>query len=178
VLKQKIEQSIQRSSLKFDSLEGEIAQIPPENLYVQNKELFAALENHHSVFLESQASEISQLGIQKTPASAENNILIDFKGTDQPAFNKKFPLIIERLSQNKLKGMDNYLFCASDQQAKRFSDIFEATEKEVPYKTVVLPIHRGFEIPLLHLACYTDHEIFERYHKFHIKNGFDKKEGY
>ncbi len=176
VLKQKIDQLYKEAVLKFDSLEGEIAQIPPENLYVQNKELFGALENHHCVFLESQASEITQLGIQKTSDSAANNILIDFRGTDQPAFNKKFPLIIERLLQNNLKGIDNYLFCASDQQAKRFSDIFEATEKEVPYKTVVLPIHRGFEIPLLHLACYTDHEIFERYHKFHIKNGFDKKE--
>ena len=59
--------------------------------------MFGALEKHQCVFLESQPAEIAQLGIQKQQDSAENNILIDFKGTDQPAFNKKFPLIIETI---------------------------------------------------------------------------------
>lgn len=174
ILKHTITQLHQEAQEIFKTLESTVAQIPPENLYAQSHALFHSLEQHPCVFLDSQPEEISALGIfNEVVAEA---VLIDFKGTDQPAFNKKFPLIIERLAQNNKKGMRNYLFCASAQQGKRFQDIFEASEKEVPYQTLVLSMHKGFEIPLLNLACYTDHQIFERYHKFHIKNGFDKKE--
>ena len=59
---------------------------------------------------------------------------------------------------------------------KRFHDIFEEVEAEVHYKTLVLPLYAGFVDPDLKLACYTDHQIFERYHKFHLRSGYAKKQ--
>ncbi len=72
--------------------------------------------------------------------------------------------------------MQNYLFCSSEQQARRFHDIFEEIGQAVPYTTLVLPLYQGFRSETLGLCCYTDHEIFERYHRFHLRNGYAKKQ--
>lgn len=110
-----------------------------------------------------------------------NNQDIIFNTLPQPAFNKHFNLLIENLKENHLKGYQNYIACSSEQQAKRFHDIFDSDsfhdiEQEVHYKTIVLSIHEGFIDTNLQLAVYTDHQIFERYHKFHLKNGYAKKQ--
>ena len=100
----------------------------------------------------------------------------------QPSFNKQFDLLLHNLSDNHAHHIANYLFCANENQANRFHDIFEdidsehheATRKQ--YKTVVFPLYQGFIDEELQIACYTDHQIFERYHKFNIKNGYSKKQ--
>ncbi|WP_299116014.1 transcription-repair coupling factor [uncultured Winogradskyella sp.] len=94
----------------------------------------------------------------------------------QPSFNKQFNLLIDDLNENHSNGLTNYIACVSEQQAKRFHDIFEDSEREVNYKTVVLSLYQGF-VDLNHkIAVYTDHQIFDRYHKFHLKNGYAKKQ--
>src|SRR5690606_16447699 len=70
----------------------------------------------------------------------------------------------------------NYIFCATEQQAKRFHDIFNEVGREVHYRTLVYPLYQGFLDNDLQIACYTDHQIFERYLKFHLKNGYAKKQ--
>ena len=73
-------------------------------------------------------------------------------------------------------------FCANEAQAKRFHDIFqtldEANHESIrkQYDTIKLPLFQGFIDEELQIACYTDHQIFERYHKFSIKNGYAKKQ--
>ena len=64
----------------------------------------------------------------------------------------------------------------SEQQAKRFEDIFNDIEEEVQYTCIVLSLYQGFIDHDLKLVCFTDHQIFDRYHKFHIKDGFNKKQ--
>src|SRR5690606_10477715 len=53
---------------------------------------------------------------------------------------------------------------------------FGEGDQRVHYQTVVFPLYRGFVDDSLKLSCYTDHQIFERYHKFHLKNGYAKKQ--
>src|SRR5690606_16977418 len=65
---------------------------------------------------------------------------------------------------------------------KRFHDIFESLDEansediRKQYDTIVFPIYQGFVDHDNRIACYTDHQIFERYHRFVIKNGYSKKE--
>jgi len=115
---------------------------------------------------------------QKFLDSARNdrNTQIEFNTKPQPSFNKKFDLLIENLNENHKAGYTNYIFCSTDQQAKRFHDIFDEVETTVHYKTIVFPIYQGFIENDLKLVCYTDHQIFERYHKFQLKNGYAKKQ--
>ena len=94
----------------------------------------------------------------------------------QPTFNKKFELLIDNLHNNTQKGIQNYIFCDSQKQAQRFFDIFEEIDQSVQYKTVVLPLYKGFVSYDNAIACYTDHQIFERYHKFHLKSRYVKKQ--
>ena len=101
---------------------------------------------------------------------------IIFNTSPQPAFNKQFNLLIDNLNSNHNKGYTNYITCVSEQQAKRFKDIFDDAEAEVHYKTIQLSLHQGFVNEDLKIAVYTDHQIFERYHKFKIKNGYAKKQ--
>eukprot|EP01093_Parvamoeba_rugata_P005440 TRINITY_DN1810_c0_g1_i2.p1 TRINITY_DN1810_c0_g1~~TRINITY_DN1810_c0_g1_i2.p1 ORF type:complete len:509 (+),score=113.57 TRINITY_DN1810_c0_g1_i2:4148-5674(+) len=102
--------------------------------------------------------------------------LVEFHSKPQPSFNKKFDLVIENLNGYKDQGYTNYIFCASEQQAKRFHDIFEEVNEQVHYQIIVFPLFQGFVDDDQKLVCYTDHQIFERYHKFHLKNGYAKKQ--
>jgi len=101
---------------------------------------------------------------------------IAFNTKPQPAFNKQFNLLIADLNDNHQNGFTNYIACVSEQQAKRFHDIFEDTEGEVNYKTIVVSLYQGFIDEEQKVAVYTDHQIFDRYHKFHLKNGYAKKQ--
>ncbi|MBP1840428.1 transcription-repair coupling factor [Formosa algae] len=101
---------------------------------------------------------------------------IVFNTTPQPSFNKQFDLLIDDLNSNHNKGFTNYIACVSEQQAKRFHDIFQDIEQGVSYQTIVLSLHQGFVDHTNQVVCYTDHQIFERYHKFSLKNGYAKKQ--
>lgn len=101
---------------------------------------------------------------------------VQYDTKPQPSFNKQFDLLIENLNQHHEDGFTNYIFCANDKQAQRFEDIFNDAEKQVHYQTIVFPLHQGFIDVDEKIVCYTDHQIFERYHKFRLKNGYAKKQ--
>jgi transcription-repair coupling factor (superfamily II helicase) len=107
---------------------------------------------------------------------------IEFHTHPQPSFNKQFDLLLNNLGENHFNGIKNYLFCSNEAQANRFHDIFESIDEanhediRKQYKTIVFPIFQGFVDDENQIACYTDHQIFERYHKFNIKNGYSKKQ--
>lgn len=124
--------------------------------------------------LKQQLLDFSLVEFGNSAVFAKNSF--EFKTSPQPSFNKQFELLIQDLNANHSNGISNYIACASEQQAKRFHDIFEDMEQEVHYKAIVLPIYEGFVDHHLKIACYTDHQIFERYHKFHLKNGYAKKQ--
>src|SRR5699024_4833580 len=98
----------------------------------------------------------------------------------QPSFNKKFDLLTDDLLAHQAEGYTNTIFCASKQQAQRFHDIFDAQESteegQLQYKTTVLPMHQGFIDEVGKQVCYTDHQIFERYHRFRLKTGYAQKQ--
>jgi len=147
----------------FAKLSGELKHAEPKELFVD------------STLLKNQLEDF--LCVHVGPASgAHVGNEIKFNTKPQPAFNKKFDLLIEDLNENREAGFTNYIFCSTEQQAKRLHDIFEEVDKTVHYQTLVFPLFQGFIEQDLKLACYTDHQIFERYHKFHLKNGYAKKQ--
>ncbi len=159
----KVDTLFEKAEIAFKNLSEEIKHSSPEQLFCN-----AALLKKQ--LLEYTVVELGNHNVLTT------NTTIQFNTKPQPAFNKQFNLLIENLQKNHELNYTNYLFCATEQQAKRFHDIFEELDQKVHYKTVVLPIHQGFIDDDLKIACYTDHQIFERYHKFHLKNGYAKKQ--
>ncbi|MGV8946755.1 MAG: transcription-repair coupling factor [Lutibacter sp.] len=110
------------------------------------------------------------------PARQVQHDVLVFNTKPQPSFNKQFNLLIENFQQNTENGFSNYLFCDSQKQADRFHDIFSDLDKKLEYTTLVFPLYQGFIDVENKLVCYTDHQIFERYHKFRLKNGYAKKQ--
>ena len=128
-------------------------------------------------FIKNQLEDFSLVSLKsynKLKNSQEE--IITFKTIPQPSFNKKFNLLIESLDEYNKAGFTNYIFCANEQQAKRFHDIFDDADQEVHYETIIFPLYQGFIDVNNKLVCYTDHQIFERYHKFKLKNGYAKKQ--
>jgi transcription-repair coupling factor (superfamily II helicase) len=153
----------------FEKAEEAFANLSQEIKHATPKELFCDSEVLKKQLLDF---TIAEFGSQ----SVFNGETIAFNIAPQPAFNKQFNLLVEDLQSNHKKGITNFIACASEQQAKRFHDIFDDAEKQVPYKTVVLPLYQGFIDQDQKIAVYTDHQIFDRYHKFHLKNGYAKKQ--
>ena len=158
----------------FEKAEEAFTKLSQEIKHAQPSELFTSSGLIKQELEQFQVLEID--GNHRGEKSREDIETIIFNTRPQPSFNKKFDLLIENLDLNHQNGFVNYIFCATEQQAKRFHDIFEEVGKEVHYKTLVYPLYQGFLDNDLQIACYTDHQIFERYLKFHIKNGYAKKQ--
>ncbi len=153
----------------FNKAEEAFSKLSKDIKHSAPKELFT-----EATLLKKQLLNFSVIEIGLQNKNTNDGILFNTKS--QPSFNKKFDLLIDDLNRNHNKGYTNYIFCATNQQAKRFHDIFEEVEKEVHYKTIVQPLYQGFINDDLKIVCYTDHQIFERYHKFNLKNGYNKKQ--
>lgn len=105
-----------------------------------------------------------------------------FNFSPQPSFNKNFSLLTKNLQQNSEKGLKNLILADQAKQSERLYSIFEDLEKKNPkdnkveFTVIPLSLHEGFIDNDLKLACYTDHQIFDRYHRFRLKKNFSKSE--
>ena len=158
-----IDSNFEKAKENFAKLSTEIKHSTPEELFVNSELLKTQLQEFSVVEIDSQSNLSTALEVT-------------FQTKPQPSFNKKFDLLIENLNENHDAGYTNYIFCSTEQQAKRFNDILQEHEGDVHYHTIVFPLYQGFLDTDLKVACYTDHQIFERYHKFHLKNGYAKKQ--
>ena len=159
----RLDRFYQEALENFAALKTETQHLPPDVLFTSKEDFKASSSLLNSVSLTKSAELVNQ-----------ENIL--FRQSPQPAFNRQFDRLISYLNDNHEKGYQNYICCASEQQAKRFKDIFEEGETTVHYKTIVTPLFEGFEDIDSKIACFTDHQIFERYHKYQLKTNKAKKE--
>ncbi len=103
------------------------------------------------------------------------HLTVDAAGKPQPAFHKQFNLLIDNLHQNTRKGFTNYIFTDNPRQVERFHHIFEDLRADAKFHPVICAIHEGFIDEGLKVACYTDHQIFERFHRYKLKQGYTKE---
>ncbi|HCY81990.1 MAG TPA: transcription-repair coupling factor [Xanthomarina gelatinilytica] len=177
ILFSRIDDFFEKAVEAFKNLSSELKHAEPDELFCNSTLLKKQLLDFTLVEFGSQAV-FGHSGpfdfAQDRPH--EESQTVQFNTSPQPSFNKQFNLLIENLNTNHENGYTNYIACVSEQQAKRFHDIFEDLEEQVHYKTIVLSLYQGFIDKDYKIACYTDHQIFERYHKFHLKNGYAKKQ--
>ena len=99
---------------------------------------------------------------------------ITFSTKQQPAFNRQFDLLIKDLKSWIAKGFAVYLFADNPRQLERLHSIFEDLKAEIQFTPVPVSIHEGFIDEDLKVVCYTDHQIFQRYHKYKVKQAYNK----
>ena len=103
-----------------------------------------------------------------------SNFEIEFKTRTQPSFNRRFDLLISDLKTHEAAGYAIYIFAEQAKQLERLSSIFADLQTEIQFVPLVTGIHEGFIEEELKVVCYTDHQIFQRYHKYKIKQAFNK----
>ena len=92
----------------------------------------------------------------------------------QPAFNRRFDLLIQDLKSWEEKGFQLYIFAENPKQLERLRSIFEDLKAEIIFNPIPVSIHEGFINEDLKLVCYTDHQVFQRYHKYRVKQAYNK----
>jgi len=165
----KLDKLFNKAVVAFDDIKEGIQLALPQDLFCNGSLIKQQLEDYNLV----------QVGLgdhSKFKSQIQHANTISFNTSPQPSFNKQFDLLIKNLNKNTENGIKNYLFCANEKQAERFHDIFEDVDEEVVYETIVFPLYQGFIDQDQKVAYYTDHQIFERYHKFRLKSGFAKKQ--
>jgi transcription-repair coupling factor (superfamily II helicase) len=100
---------------------------------------------------------------------------IPFLLSPQPSFQKNFDLLTQTLAKSSSNGYRNIIFTDSAKQAERLRSIFEDIGRKLDYTPIVHSVHEGFIDHESKIACYTDHQVFERYHRFRLRDGFQRK---
>lgn len=142
----------------------ELRKVFDERAFIYPSDVMSSLERFNIVMTKKAQIDI--------PAS----VSITYKGRPQPSFNKNFKLLIENLEANEKSGLETYLFTDSVKQIERFYTIFEDLKAEVSFHPINKSIHEGFIDEDLNVACYTDHQIFERFHRYKLRQGFTKEQ--
>lgn len=164
----KVDEEYERANEIFSSLGDKESRIIPEELFVNAEETKTLMQKFLLI-------EIGTSYFNTTDT-------ISFNQTPQPAFNNNFELLINDLSNKTSEKYSNYILSDNTKQIERIYSIFEDIQNDHPesgkafFQALNLNLSAGFVDKDLKLCCYTDHQIFNRYNKFHLREGFGRKE--
>lgn len=155
----------------FDKLSGEVRRKGPDELFLRGDELIHIIKQNHV--------------INWGPLQESANT-IKFNTAAQPPFQKNFDLLLDDLSNRKNQLFGSYIFSDQVKQIERILAIFQELIKKKGifddtlhhqlFEPQFFSIHEGFIDHDLKIACYTDHQIFERYKRFSLKASFSKEQ--
>ena len=95
---------------------------------------------------------------------------ITFDTTPQPLFHKNFDLVSQSLTDYIVKGYRIYILTDNPKQGERLHDIFTERGENIQFETIGKTLHEGFADGILKCCFFTDHQIFDRYHKYNLRS--------
>jgi len=138
------------------------------------REFFADFSAVTAADLAEQAGSFQMLSHSSFSGNAELATL-DWASVPQMHFNRNLDLLTKHLKALEEDGYSVYLFAENPRQIERFYAIFEDLGVSFrAFHPVVGSLHEGFEDRDLKIACFTDHQIFSRFHRYRLKRGFTK----
>ena len=154
-----LERIIDSANVNYENCSNRHEFVSPENLYVNLDLVNQKLQNFKIIEFNSISSKVDfKINIQP-----------------QPSFNKSFNLLLTNITKKKKEGYKVNLCCTNNQQKNRLRQIFEDLDNDGIIEPVVLPLSAGFIDLDNKIIFYTDHQIFERYHKFKFRKRFNNK---
>ena len=161
VVREKVAKEHKTAVEHFEHLDSPTQHVAPDECYLTTDDFNAALRNRTVV----------EFGLQTERSSG---VEFTFDTIPQPSFNKNFELLADNLKSNEKNGYKNLIFSNNPRQMERLERIFEDIEREAHFTPMSLALHEGFIDRDQKLIGYTDHQLFERYHRFRLKEGFKK----
>ncbi len=104
----------------------------------------------------------------------ESPKIFEFKSSPQPSFNKNFELLAQDLYDHQVQGFSNFITADVPRQTERLKGIFEEINAQLNFQSVDFALRQGFIDSNQNILCYTDHQIFERFHRYRAKEKFTK----
>jgi transcription-repair coupling factor (superfamily II helicase) len=163
---------------------GQFLQIPltPKDKHYDEEDRLEKVDISNEDFIsaaiveeEIQQRHMIEFGYKKHFFSAVGNDWeIVYHTKHQPAFNRQFELLIKDLKNWQSKGFEVFIFAENPKQLERLHSIFADLKADIQFTPIPLSIHEGFIEEDLKIICYTDHEIFQRYHKYKVKQAYNK----
>ena len=111
-----------------------------------------------------------RIELKSLPPRGEVGGGLQFHIHPQPIFHKNFDLLISAFQKLQDEGTDLYILADSQKQTDRLESIFHDKETGIQFTPVDHALHEGFIDEDLHLAIFTDHQIFDRYHKYNLRS--------
>lgn len=143
-----------------EAAEINIKQDVTANDFISAAILEAEIKNRHTL----------EFGNKKFFADTE----ISYHTKEQPAFNRQFDILIKNLQGFEAGKYNIFIFADQAKQLERLHSIFTDLKAEIQLTPIPVSIHEGFIDDDLKLVCYTDHQVFQRYHKYKVKQAFSK----
>ena len=163
-LKERLEQCLFKAeefSKSVSLLEDDtLKEIFKERAFIYPDSIIESIGSKHVIFYRA------------TDLIKEYNLQLSFGGMPQRSFNRKFELLIEDIRSQNKDQIESFLFSSSTKQIERFYSIFQDLQANIKFHPIPKAIHQGFVDPELKVACYTDHQIFERFHRYNLRRGF------
>ncbi|MBL7850486.1 MAG: transcription-repair coupling factor [Cyclobacteriaceae bacterium] len=153
-----------KATASFDRIvrdSGARLALEPHHLFVSGEEFIGELDEH----------AIIEFGSRSYFPQAR---AIEFRSSPQPAFNKNFELLAKNLVDHQLQGYANFIAAEQARQLDRLRGIFEEIQPDLRFQSLDFPLCRGFVDHNLKIVGYTDHQIFDRYHRHKTKEKFTK----
>ena len=119
------------------------------------------------------SSEFTRVEFGKQFYLAGANLIL-WKSQSQPSFNKNFDLLVTHLAENEKAGNINILTAENEKQIDRLLEIFHQLDPTLRVQSMLLGLREGFEDRQLKLICYTDHQLFERFHRYKTRQKASK----
>lgn len=104
----------------------------------------------------------------------EPTVTIQFATEEQPVFNRQFDMLIADLQRRSTQQYTPYIFAENPKQLERLRSIFEDLNAQINFVPLPTAISKGFIDHDKKVLCYTDHQIFQRYHKYKVKQAYTK----
>ncbi len=164
----KIEMEFKKAVQAYEQNQSPVRRLKPEELYVTPADFARHLQAH----------PVAEFGLHFYFRDAET---FEFNTGLQPPFHKNFELLLETLEDHSSKGYQNFILSNNPKQTERLhsilADLLPRTESiSDKYQNIDLTLHQGFIDHDRHIACFTDHQIFDRFHRFKVRDSFTAKE--
>ena len=153
-----------------------LAYLPQKTLWISNDFGLMKYKFRSSGVEEFRGSEVEELLAGATTlelnqkSSFDNYEKLPFDTLPQPTFNKNFDLLIHDLQQHINEGYKIYILADQVKQTDRLKAIFEDKESGIQFVAIDHTLHEGFIDRSAKICCYTDHQIFERYHRVTLRS--------
>jgi transcription-repair coupling factor (superfamily II helicase) len=152
---------LEKAQSRYEKQAGLFERMTPQQLYTTKQELFDQLIQRRVI----------EFGSQRKFTESET---VSFDMEPQPAFNKHFDLLSTNLANNAKAGYTNVIAAGQPKQIERLYQIFSDKDHAINFTPLTVEFSEGFIDKENKILVYTDHQIFERYHRFRLKEGFKK----